>query len=151
MYLKEKNPTAYFCLGGGYLDAGTKHSGGVFQVEYKWGKYFWGHLRPQMTLTVPEFSSFFLGLGMGWDCKLTERITLTPSFSPGFYYKGKSRNLGYPLEFRSAIELSYRFDKCRIGIQALHISNAHLAKRNPGLNAYILYVAVPISNFQARQ
>ena len=145
LYGKEENPRPVFCIGGGYLDGGSHHSGGVLQVEYKWEKYFWHRLRPQITLSIPNFCSLFLGIGIGWECHLTERITLTPSFSPGLYYRGNGRNLGYPIEFRSAIELSYRLNRNNwVGIQAYHISNAHLANKNPGINAYVLFFAFPI-------
>lgn len=145
LYGKEENPLPMLCVGGGYLDGGSQHSGGVFQVEYKWGKYFWHRWRPQINLMVPELCSLFLGVGIGWEWNLTERITLTPSFTPGLYYRGNGRNLGFPLEFRSAIELTYRLNNNSwIGIQASHISNAHLSKKNPGINAFVLFFAVPI-------
>lgn len=143
LYAKDE-PEPVFCMGGGYLDAGRNHSGGVLQFEYKCRKYFWDRLRPKLTFTIPEFSAFFVGLGMEWEWKLTEKISLTPSFSPGFYFQGNGRNLGFPFEFRSAIELTYSFNKSSIGIQAFHISNAHLGYKNPGMNAYILFFAVPI-------
>jgi lipid A 3-O-deacylase len=145
-----KNPHPVFCVGGGYLDGGCNHSGGILQAEYKFGKYLWYRLRPQITLLVPEFCSFFIGAGIGWEYNLTERITLTPSFTPGFYYKGgKGRNLGFPLEFRSAIELAYSLNnKSTIGIQAYHISNAHLSNKNPGINAYVLFVSFPMTSLQ---
>lgn len=131
-------------LGGGYLDAGSNHSGGILQVEYKAGNYLWKRLRPQVTLLIPQASAFYIGLGMGWDWKLTERVTLTPSFEPGFYFKGKCRNLGFPVEFRSCIELSYRLDRSLIGFQAYHLSNASLGNKNPGMNAYTFFFAFPI-------
>lgn len=142
---EEENPKPIFCIGGGYLDGGSKYSGGVLQVEYKWGKYFWHRWRPQITLMIPELRSIFLGLGIGWECHLTKRITLIPSFSPGFYYQGSGRNLGFPVEFRSAIELSYQInDKSWVGLQASHISNAHLGNKNPGINAFVLTFAFSI-------
>lgn len=134
----EENPKPILCIGGGYLDGGSNHSGGVLQIEYKWGKYFWHRWRPQMILMLPEFRSFFLGVGIGWEC-LMDRIILTPSISPGFYYQGSGRDLGFPIEFRSAIELSYQLNEnSRMGIQASHISNAHLGYKNPGINAFVL-------------
>lgn len=44
------------------------------------------------------------------------------------YYKGSY--LGYEIEFKSLIGVS--FDRFEVNI--FHISNAHLSKRNPGLN-----------------
>lgn len=86
---KEENPLPTLCIGGGYLDGGSNHSGGAIHVQYKSAKYLWYRLRPQVTFIMPEFSSFFLGLGIGLECKLTERITLTPSFSRDFIIREK--------------------------------------------------------------
>lgn len=146
LYSVEESLQPTFCIGGGYLDAGIHHSGGVFQMEYRAGTYLWKYLRPQVTFLLPEFSAFFLGLGLGWECTLTKRIILTPSFVPGFYYRGNSRNLGFPVEFRSAIELAYRFDKGTVGVQISHLSNAHLGYKNPGINAFILFLGFPIGD-----
>lgn len=141
-----EDPRPLFCIGGGYLDGGCNHSGGVFQLDYKWGKYLWHTVRPQVNLTVPEFCSFFVGLGIGWEWHLTKKITLTPSFIPGVFYRGNGRNLGFPIEFRSAIELTYKLNnKISVGIQASHISNAHLSHRNPGMNAYVVFFAFPLT------
>jgi lipid A 3-O-deacylase len=132
-------------VGAGYLDAGCKHSWGVLELEYKWGKRFWRNLRPQATLVLPGLRSLFIGGGIGWELTLSNKISLTPSVEVGLYYRGRGKNLGYPIEFRSSIDLSYQLtDKNQIGFQAFHISNAHLGSKNPGLNAYLFYFAFSI-------
>lgn len=142
---QEANANPMFCVGSGYVDGGENNSGTIVQLEYKFGNRFWGHLRPQISLNLPELRSIFLGIGIGWECALTEKMTLTPSFSPGLYIKGKGRDLGFPLEFRSAIELSYKFDQdYLIGFQVYHLSNAHLGRKNPGINAYVLFLGIPL-------
>lgn len=131
-------------LGGGYLDAGPNHSGGLIQFEYR-GQYAWNYFRPGAILMLPNFCSLYLGAGMGYELFLTEKIILIPSFYVGVYYKGKGRNLGHPIEFRSSIELNYVWDNdVRFGVQLYHLSNAHLAHKNPGLNALTIFIAFPI-------
>jgi hypothetical protein len=99
-----------------------------------------------MTLLFSQYCSGYVGLGLGWEYYLTKQIVIIPSFSPGFYWKGKGRDLGCPLEFRSAIECAYEMEnKMRVGFQVGHISNAHLSNRNPGLNTYVLCVALPLN------
>jgi lipid A 3-O-deacylase len=132
-------------FGGGYLDGGDHHSGGVAQLEYRWYTYFFDCIRPQASLVLPELKGAFLGVGVGLECYLSEHFILIPSFEPGLYYRGKARNLGYPIEFRSCLELAYETsNRMRLGFQIFHISNASLGRRNPGLNAFLLYLGFPV-------
>lgn len=133
-----------FSIGGGYYDAGPRHSGSVFQLEYKWSKYFFRWVRPQMTLFSPGLKSAFIGLGVGFEMYLGNQFILTPSFEPGIYFQGRGRNLGYPVEFRSGLEFCFENKSgMRLGTQVFHISNASLSKRNPGANALLFFVAFP--------
>jgi lipid A 3-O-deacylase len=133
-------------ISGGYIDA-KKYSAPLLQVDYKSGKYLWLELRPQATFLLSKFGSGYIGLGFGWELYLTKQIILIPSFSPGFYWKGRGKDLGYPIEFRSALEISFEMkNKMRIGVQISHISNAHLSHRNPGFNALILTLAIPLKS-----
>lgn len=144
--LPYENRVAHVSLGGGYFDAGENHSGGLFQVEYKFSQYFWRFVRPEVTLVVPNFNSFFMGVGAGIEIPIYERLLFCPNFCPGYYYQGNGKNLGYPLEFRSAVEVCYEFqNKSRLGGQFWHISNASLSSKNPGANGLVAYYAFPLS------
>ncbi len=139
-----ENPVPLFSIGGGRLFAGPNHSGGIVQCEYKWGKYWCGHIRPQVTFAIPEMRSIFFGVGLAWEYYLTRKIVFSPNFSPGLYHRGEGRDLGYPLEFRSALEAAYEFNNsARIGTQFYHISNGSLSDRNPGENAWVIFIAFP--------
>lgn len=132
-------------ISGGYVDA-KKHSGGLLQVDYKSGHYLWLQFRPQTTFLLSQYGSGYIGLGFGWEWYLTKQIIIIPSFTPGVYWKGNGKNLGHPIEFRSALEISYEMEnKIRIGIQISHISNAHLSHKNPGLNALTLCLGIPLN------
>jgi len=134
-----------FSVGAGYWDAGSNHSGGLFQAEYKWGGYFCRCIRPQVEIMTAEFHSVFVGIGAAIELYLTDHIVFCPNFSPGLYYGGKGKNLGYPIEFRSALEIAYEFScKARFGVQFYHISNAHLSHKNPGANAITGYLGFPL-------
>lgn len=142
------NPTPLLCLGGGYLDAGSHHSGGLAQIEYKFGKYFWHYIRPQASLIVPELRSVFVGVGLAFEIYSTDRLIFSPSFTPGLYYRGKGKDLGFPIEFRSSLEVAYEFaNNIRIGSQFYHISNASLSHKNPGVNALTVFLAIPLCRF----
>lgn len=132
-------------VGGGYYFAGPNHSGGIVQLEYRSENFFFNYFRPQVTLALPELKGAFLGAGIGVDLYVTDHIVLSPSFEPGVYYKGGSRDLGYPIEFRSTFEAAYETD-CgwRWGAQFYHISNASLGKHNPGAEALVFFLGIPL-------
>lgn len=137
-------PTPLLSLGGGYWMAGKNHSSGLFQAEYKFGCNWLGFIRPQVSLIVPECRSLFVGAGIGVDLYLSDHLIICPNFEPGFYYGGKGKNLGHPIEFRSGVELVYEFHNAmRFGTQFWHISNASLSCRNPGANGWTLFLSLP--------
>ncbi|MEI6242153.1 MAG: acyloxyacyl hydrolase [Chlamydiota bacterium] len=75
----------------------------------------------------------YLYAGFGIDVT-TKRIYFFPSFAVGWYQKGHGRDLGYPLEFRTSVELGFKiFSSSRLGGYVYHISNASIGKRNPGM------------------
>jgi lipid A 3-O-deacylase len=133
----------HLSAGAGYWEAGKKHSGNLFQLEYRFGSYCFWRIRPQLVFIFPELAAVFSGLGIGYELYITPHFLITPSFTPGVYFKGNGRDLGYPLEFRSSIEAAFEWKNCRLGGQFYHISNASLGSRNPGGNAYVLFLAIP--------
>jgi hypothetical protein len=144
LFAQENEVIPQFVVGGGYLDA-RKHSCPLFQAEYKSGSYIWKNFRPQVAFLLATSGSGYIGLGIGWEFYLTKQILIIPSFSPGLYWKGKGRDLGYPIEFRSALEVSYELkNKVRIGVEISHLSNAHLSHRNPGFNALTVCLTFPL-------
>ena len=89
----------------------------------------------------------FLGAGVLVDIYLGRRFVLTPSFAPT-WWRGKTDtlDLGYPLEFRSQMELSYRFnDRSRLGLAISHYSNASLGDTNPGTETVSVYYSIPLN------
>ena len=64
-------------------------------------------------------------------------INLTPSFAPGYYKQGDGKDLGYPLEFKSEVQLSLDLgETTNFGMSYNHVSNASLGDKNPGANSY---------------
>ena len=65
-------------------------------------------------------------------------LAITPSFAPGYYGEGNGKDLGYPLEFKSEIQMSYDLSNTtHLGMSYNHISNASLGTKNPGANSYM--------------
>ena len=64
-------------------------------------------------------------------------LKFTPSFTPGIYEEGDGKDLGYPVEFKSEIQLSLNLSENSLfGMSYNHISNASLGDKNPGANSY---------------
>ena len=60
-------------------------------------------------------------------------ISLKPSFTPGYYEKGDGKDLGDPLEFKSAVELGINiFENSSLSANYSHISNNDWGNINPG-------------------
>ncbi len=140
-------PVPLLSLGTGRWLAGGHHTTWLFQAEYKWGTKWLQIFRPFATFITPSLNSAYGGAGVSLDLyAFDDRIVFSPSFCPGIYIKGKGKNLGYPIEFRSSFEVAYEFENhVRLGTQFWHISNASLGKKNPGVNAWTVFLAFPLN------
>ena len=128
-----------------------KHRTWEFDAEYKFHlnclKSPWHFLefRPLCGLMATATGSVYAYGGINFDLLFWDHFLIAPGFAAGYYYAGHGKNLGYPLEFRSGIELAYQFsDWHRLGIHFYHLSNASIGKRNPGEESLVLYYDIPI-------
>ena len=98
---------------------------------------FLGKLSPISGGFLTEKSAFYLYTGVQADYELGF-LTITPSFAPGYYNTGGGKDLGYPLEFKSEVQMSFDLsDSSHLGISYNHISNASFGTKNPGANSYM--------------
>ena len=98
---------------------------------------FLGNISPITGGFITEKSAVYVYTGFEWNIDMGA-LTFTPSFAPGFYYKGDGKDLGHVLEFKSEIQFSYDLSKSsKIGVSYNHISNASLGDKNPGANSYM--------------
>ena len=87
-------------------------------------------------LTEKNAFYFYTGVQTEYDLGL---ITITPSFAPGYYSYGDGKDLGFPLEFKSEVQVSLNlFEDTQFGMSYNHISNASLGTKNPGANSYMI-------------
>jgi lipid A 3-O-deacylase len=113
------------------------------QIEYKWRPPVYT-LRPLIGVMATQKESVYVYGGVGLDLFINHRLVVTPSFAPGIYYRGHGKNLGYPLEFRSSLEVAAVFKtQARFGLQFYHISNASLGHKNPGEESLVLFLSIP--------
>jgi lipid A 3-O-deacylase len=103
---------------------------------------FFGNLNPIYELSLyyddenPKKQGYgtYLSTGLMKKIDLSKNFFLAPSFSVGLYQDfDEGKDMGYPLEFKSEIEINYNlFKNSVIGISWNHISNADIGDKNPG-------------------
>jgi lipid A 3-O-deacylase len=75
---------------------------------------------------------------------MSEKWSLLPSLSGGYYSDGAGKDLGHDVEFYSQLRLEYRLATgAGIGLGVGHISNAGLGDKNPG--AETVYLSYRVS------
>ncbi len=136
---------AFLTLGGGVWDMNGEESTGTISMEYQdSGRLFW-EFKPMVGVMGTFDGAFYAYAGVAVDLFLGRRFVLTPSFAPGLYFEGDGKDLGHVVEFRSSVELAYRFDsRARLGLELYHMSNAGLDQTNPGANALMLTYSFPL-------
>jgi len=79
------------------------------------------------------------------DFRLAERWFVTPAFGVALYSQGNGKNLGGPVEFRSAVELGHELkNRRRIAVGIYHLSNAGIYFPNPGSNSLFFTYSWPL-------
>ena len=98
---------------------------------------FLGRLSPITGGFLTEKNAFYLYTGVQAEYEMGP-FKITPSFTPGYYNYGDGKDLGYPLEFQSEMQISLDLSKStQLGMSYNHISNASLGTKNPGANSYM--------------
>lgn len=139
-----KDPS-FIRFGAGYYDVNDDQGAGEFHMEYISGSKWWV-FNPFMGLMATTDSAFYAYGGIRLDMFIGRRLVITPSFAPGLYTDGDGKDLGHPVEFRSAIEFAYRFDdRSRLGLSFYHLSNASLDENNPGTEVATLHYSYPFN------
>src|SRR5205085_11956649 len=102
-----------------------------------------GPLRPMAGFLTSMGRGAFLYSGVALELDLPLGFRITPSFAPALALDGADQDLGFPLEFRSSLELSLATGNgVRLGVAVSHISNAKLGDRNPGVEVLVLGLEV---------
>lgn len=115
-----------------------------FSFEYKF-KTEVLKARPFVGMFVTTQAATYFYAGIGWDIYFLHHLVFTPSFAPGIWQDGYGKKLGFPLEFRSSLELAYVLkNKGRLGAQFYHISNASLGHKNPGDESFVIFYSHPL-------
>jgi hypothetical protein len=102
-------------------------------------------LKPLSGIMANSDGAMFLYVGLLYDFQINPFLYITPSFSPGLYFKSSSKELGFALNFRSQLEISVKFENdFRFGLSFNHISNGTLGNINPGVESLALSAQFPL-------
>ena len=139
--ITNKNDTELNVFTGMFDFSDDKQAAGAFGIQHQnedlFRKSFLGKLSPITGGFLTENSAFYLYTGVQAEYELGF-LTITPSFAPGYYNYGNGKDLGYPLEFKSEIQMTFNLsDSAHLGMSYNHISNASLGTKNPGANSYM--------------
>ena len=118
-----------------------KQKSGILGIQHQnedlFRNSFLGRLSPITGGFLTEKNAFYLYTGVQAEYEMGP-FKITPSFAPGYYNYGDGKDLGYPLEFKSEMQISLDLSKStQLGMSYNHISNASLGTKNPGANSYM--------------
>jgi hypothetical protein len=136
---------SFLVFGLGYYDVNKQNNSAAdFRLEYRHGEKLW-IFKPWVGVEGTSDGAFYGAAGILIDVYFGKRLVLTPSFGAGLYADGDGKELGHAVEFRSQIEIAYRFDnRARLGLAFSHISNASIGDKNPGVEILNVYYSLPL-------
>ncbi len=137
---------AFVSLGLGYYDISQRTDEAIdFRLEYRHGEKLW-IFKPWVGIEGTSDGALYAAAGLLVDVFFGRRVVVTGSLGAGYYADGGGTDLGHELEFRSQIEIAYRFDdRSRLGLAFSHISNASIGDTNPGVEILSLYYSIPLT------
>lgn len=141
----------FVTVGAGYYDLFDDQAAAEVRLEYRFSeenKLLW--FTPFVGFTATSDAGTYGYGGIALDIFFGPRWVATPTFAAGLYGNGDGKDLGHAIEFRSGLEVAYRFDDyARLGLSFTHISNAGIGDRNPGVESLILFYSVPFDRLFA--
>lgn len=126
-----------------------RHRTCEFSFEYQFqlpSPTEWVLFRPITgAMVTARGANYFYG-GINFDFIFYKIIVISPGIAAGWYNACGGKNLGFPLEFRSCLEIAWqRPNFQRLGTRISHMSNASFGKRNPGEESLVIFYSVPIN------
>ena len=89
-------------------------------------------------------SRFFSTIAKPSTIDFASGVVVTPSFGLARFEESVELRLGQALEFRSGLELAYEMRSgWRVGLALYHLSNAGLARENPGSEGLVVSISLP--------
>ncbi len=118
---------------------------GDVRGEYHFGDVIIPYFSPFLGLEATTSGATYAYFGFGFDINVTPNWVITPNGAAGVFQGGDGTRLGSWWEFRTGLEVDYKFaDQTRLGVAVHHMSNAGLTKLNPGEQSIVLTYQVPL-------
>ena len=137
---------AFISFQAGVYDVNDDRTAGQFNLEYRSNWKDW-IVKPFGGVMATTDAALYGYAGLMIDVIFGNRIVFTPNVAVGLYADGDGKELGSVIEFRSGVELAYRFDsRARLGIAFHHISNASISSDNPGTETLTLVFSLPLND-----
>jgi hypothetical protein len=134
-------------LGLGAYDVRHGDTEAQFRMEYRFAQSFLWIIKPLVGAFSTTDHTFFGYAGARVELPLGDHVVLMGDAAAGYWHHGRGLDLGDSLEFKSGAEVAYRFsDESRFGIAFDHISNAGIAKLNPGVESLLLVYSYPLGS-----
>jgi len=134
----------FLTLSIGGIDVNDNETAVEFRMEYRSNRTYL-FLKPMVGLLGNSQGGIYGYGGVNLDIYLGNSWVVMPNFAIGGYRRGTAKDLGSVIEFRSGIEVAYRFgNKARLGIAISHISNASISDNNPGTESIVLSYSIPL-------
>ena len=132
-------------LAAGRYDINDNREAIEFRAEYQSDYKLW-IFKPFGGAMATTDGAVYGYAGFVTDFYFGRRFVLTPSLAAGLYHNGDGKDLGHVVEFRSSMEIAYRFDnRSRLGISFYHLSNASLSEDNQGTEILSLNYSIPLN------
>jgi hypothetical protein len=135
---------SFITIGGGWYDFNDNEQATEFRAEWRGQKLFW-IFKPFAGIMATTDAAVYGYGGFLTDFFFGRRIVVTPSLAAGLYEDGDGKDLGSVIEFRSGLEVGWRFDnRARISAMVYHISNASIDDNNPGTEVFSIGYSFPL-------
>ena len=136
----------FLALSAGGFDVNDNETSAEFRIEYRSSRKYLS-LKPMIGLLGNSEGGIYGYGGVNLDIYFGRRWVVMPNFAIGGYRRGGSKDLGSVIEFRSGLEIAYRFDDhSRLGFAFSHISNASISDNNPGTESAVLSYSIPLGS-----
>ena len=131
--------------GVGIFDILDEDTVPAFEAQWIPGVRYFDFVAPFVGGFVTTDGAVYGGFGLGAELVLDDRYVFMPFTGVGLFEDGGGKDLGSVVEFRSGVDLGYRFDYGgQISVTFTHISNAGISDRNPGTELLMFRYGFPL-------
>jgi hypothetical protein len=137
------HPDTILVWSAGIVDVIDHYPHAILSVEWR---YDAGRRMPSPWLAFESTArDQFYAFGMYSDLPFGHGWVFTPSVGAAIFREHNGLHLGYPLEFRTVVELTYGHGAMRFGACLGHYSNFYLGDTNRGTEYVKAVLIVPLS------